>query len=116
MGEVGSRKSGSRKSEVRSPKSKKKQQKKLIFISNTYCIQLMTCLKKTLAIAALLGSNCSFAQTTLPVPVNLAATYTKGTRSPGGEPGKNYWQNACGLYHQNKFRTENTPAQRHCSN
>ena len=29
----------------------------------------------------------------LPVPRNLLATYTKGTRSPDGQPGPNYWQN-----------------------
>lgn len=34
-----------------------------------------------------------FAQVTLPMPVNLQETYTKGTRTPGGAPGKNYWQN-----------------------
>ncbi len=52
-------------------------------------------LKLILLIAALLsgGINC-FAQTTLPVPVNLQATYTKGTRTVNGAPGKNYWQNS----------------------
>ncbi|OON65792.1 M1 family metallopeptidase [Hymenobacter sp. CRA2] len=29
----------------------------------------------------------------LPIPRNLQATYTKGTRSPDGKPGPNYWQN-----------------------
>ncbi|GAB2951923.1 M1 family metallopeptidase [Hymenobacter coalescens] len=29
----------------------------------------------------------------LPVPRNLQATYTKGTRSLDGQPGPNYWQN-----------------------
>jgi hypothetical protein len=29
----------------------------------------------------------------LPVPRNLEHTYNKGTRSPDGKPGKNYWQN-----------------------
>ncbi len=33
------------------------------------------------------------AQTSLPVPYNLQATYNKGTRSITGAPGKNYWQN-----------------------
>lgn len=32
-------------------------------------------------------------QPLLPVPVNIKATYDKGTRSPDGRPGKNYWQN-----------------------
>ena len=35
----------------------------------------------------------ALAQPTLPVPRNLQATYTKGTRSPSGQPGPNYWQN-----------------------
>ena len=35
----------------------------------------------------------TIAQPTLPVPLNLQATYTKGTRSQDGRPGKNYWQN-----------------------
>ncbi|MBK7433176.1 MAG: M1 family metallopeptidase [Chitinophagaceae bacterium] len=33
------------------------------------------------------------AQTTLPMPLNLKATYDKGTRGPDGAPGKKYWQN-----------------------
>ena len=33
------------------------------------------------------------AQTILPVPLNIKATFDKGTRSPDGKPGKNYWQN-----------------------
>ena len=35
----------------------------------------------------------SFAQVTLPVPLNLQKTFDKGTRSITGAPGKNYWQN-----------------------
>ncbi|WP_201984708.1 M1 family metallopeptidase [Hymenobacter rubidus] len=35
----------------------------------------------------------ALAQPTLPVPRNLQATYAKGTRSPTGQPGPNYWQN-----------------------
>ncbi|MGZ3750813.1 MAG: M1 family metallopeptidase [Mucilaginibacter sp.] len=53
----------------------------------------MDFLKNLLPALALLCFNTSFAQTTLPVPVNLQATYTKGTRSATGSPGKNYWQN-----------------------
>jgi hypothetical protein len=49
--------------------------------------------KKLLTIVLLLCCTCSFAQITLPMPTNLAATYTKGTRTPDGAPGKNYWQN-----------------------
>ncbi|WP_428330622.1 M1 family metallopeptidase [Mucilaginibacter sp.] len=44
------------------------------------------------ALILLAGAN-SYAQTTLPIPVNLQATYTKGTRTINGAPGKNYWQN-----------------------
>jgi len=54
----------------------------------------MTPLKKILIIAALLSCGSSFAQTALPVPVNLGATYIKGTRTVSGSPGKNYWQNS----------------------
>lgn len=34
-----------------------------------------------------------FAQTTLPIPRDIQATYERGTRSKDGSPGKNYWQN-----------------------
>jgi hypothetical protein len=53
----------------------------------------MTDLKKTLLFLLLLNCLSGFAQTTLPIPVNLQATYTKGTRTQNGAPGKNYWQN-----------------------
>jgi len=39
------------------------------------------------------GTTC-FAQQTLPIASNLLATYTNGTRTTSGEPGKNYWQNS----------------------
>src|ERR1043165_1258901 len=29
----------------------------------------------------------------LPIPRNIKAAFDKGTRSPDGRPGKNYWQN-----------------------
>ncbi|MCC3159294.1 M1 family metallopeptidase [Hymenobacter sp. 15J16-1T3B] len=55
---------------------------------------------KSLLLAAsllALGPFAAFAQQAaapnLPVPRNLQATYTKGTRSPDGQPGPNYWQN-----------------------
>ena len=48
---------------------------------------------KLLIPAILLGSVDCYAQTSLPIPVNLQATYAKGTRTIGGAPGKNYWQN-----------------------
>ena len=37
--------------------------------------------------------NCQ-AQNLPPLPVNLQSTYTKGTRTANGAPGKNYWQNS----------------------
>jgi len=37
--------------------------------------------------------SASQAQTALPMPRNLRATYAKGTRSPDGRPGPRYWQN-----------------------
>ena len=37
--------------------------------------------------------NC-YAQTLPTLPVNLQSTYTKGTRTSNGAPGKNYWQNS----------------------
>ncbi len=46
----------------------------------------------TLLLVLLAGTNC-IGQTTLSVPVNLQATYTNGTRTTDGAPGKNYWQN-----------------------
>ena len=53
----------------------------------------MTFRFKLLALLAFsAGVNC-YAQTSLPVPLNIRATYAKGTRSVTGEPGKNYWQN-----------------------
>ncbi len=53
----------------------------------------MTDLKRTFLIAVMLFGGSIFAQTTLPVPLNLQATYNKGTRTTAGAPGKNYWQN-----------------------
>lgn len=41
----------------------------------------------------LLISSTTIAQVSLPVPLNIQSTYTKGTRSADGKPGKNYWQN-----------------------
>ena len=40
-----------------------------------------------------LAYTTSLAQTPLPIPRNLQATYAKGTRSPSGQPGPKYWQN-----------------------
>ncbi|WP_158824842.1 M1 family metallopeptidase [Mucilaginibacter lacusdianchii] len=53
----------------------------------------MTILRKLLLATLLFCTLHSFAQTILPVPVNLQRTYTKGTRTINGAPGKNYWQN-----------------------
>ncbi len=54
----------------------------------------MTKFRKLIFLLVLTGSINAFAQTTLPVPVNLQATYTKGTRTLSGAAGKNYWQNS----------------------
>ena len=48
---------------------------------------------RLLLFLSLLLALPALAQPTLPVPRNLQATYTKGTRSPSGQPGPNYWQN-----------------------
>ncbi len=53
----------------------------------------MTDLKRTFLIAVMLFGGSILAQTTLPVPLNLQATYNKGTRTTAGAPGKDYWQN-----------------------
>ena len=53
----------------------------------------MVLFKKIFLVLLLLFATNCFAQTTLPVPLNIQATYNKGTRSPTGAPGKNYWQN-----------------------
>jgi hypothetical protein len=53
----------------------------------------MDMLKKIPPGILLLCWTAGFAQTSLPVPVNIQATYNKGTRSTIGAPGKNYWQN-----------------------
>jgi hypothetical protein len=52
----------------------------------------MNLLKKLLTAVGLLWVFAGYCQT-LPVPLNIQATYNKGTRSPTGNPGKNYWQN-----------------------
>jgi len=53
---------------------------------------LISRLKIFLLPVVFFSTNC-FGQISLPVPLNIQATYTKGTRSVSGEPGKNYWQN-----------------------
>jgi len=64
-------------------------------------------LKKLLAIALLSGSTISYAQVTLPIAVNLQNTYTKGTRTKAGVPGKNYWQNTADYHIKVSFNPEN---------
>ncbi|MGN6394240.1 MAG: M1 family metallopeptidase [Mucilaginibacter sp.] len=53
----------------------------------------MTLFYKLLITAVLLQGAYGYAQTTLPMATNLKATYSKGTRTESGAPGKNYWQN-----------------------
>lgn len=50
-------------------------------------------LKKLLPVVLLLGTTIAPAQITLPITTTLQKTYTKGTRTKGGAPGINYWQN-----------------------
>ena len=49
--------------------------------------------KQVIVIFFVFFSSALAAQLQLPVPRNLQATYTRGTRSVDGRPGKNYWQN-----------------------
>jgi len=42
---------------------------------------------------SLLATSFLQAQTTLPTPRNIEATYKAGTRSTTGAPGSKYWQN-----------------------
>ena len=51
----------------------------------------MILIKRLLPALAVMWATICFAQTTLPVPANIQATYTKGTRTATGAPGKNYW-------------------------
>lgn len=53
----------------------------------------MTSFYKLLVPVILLVSVDCYAQTALTAPVNLQATYARGTRTTAGAPGKNYWQN-----------------------
>jgi len=48
---------------------------------------------RLLSFLTLLVALPATAQQALPVPRNLQATYTKGTRADSGLPGPNYWQN-----------------------
>jgi hypothetical protein len=50
-------------------------------------------LKLLLLFFSLVVANNIFAQVILPIPENIQTTYTKGTRTADGKPGKNYWQN-----------------------
>ncbi|MDF7811021.1 M1 family metallopeptidase [Hymenobacter sp. YC55] len=49
-------------------------------------------LRATLVALLTLAITRSFSQQ-LPIPLNLQATYAKGTRSATGQPGPTYWQN-----------------------
>ena len=64
-------------------------------------------LKKLLAIILLSGSTLTYAQVTLPIAVNLKNTYVKGTRTPGGAPGKSYWQNTANYTIKVSFNPQN---------
>ncbi len=40
-----------------------------------------------------LSFNLCFAQSSLPVPLNIRQAFDKGTRTASGQPGPHYWQN-----------------------
>lgn len=63
--------------------------------------------KKLLTIVLLSGSTLSYAQVKLPIAVNLQNTYLKGTRTTGGAPGKNYWQNTADYAIKVSFNPQN---------
>lgn len=64
-------------------------------------------MKKDLSVLVLLIFAGSLqAQVSLPVPLNLKATYDKGTRSTDGRPGRNYWQNKASYAIDLKFNPE----------
>ena len=50
-------------------------------------------MRLSLLLASLLLTFTALAQQPLPIPRNLQATFTKGTRAETGQPGPNYWQN-----------------------
>ncbi|WP_183557036.1 M1 family metallopeptidase [Mucilaginibacter sp. SP1R1] len=64
-------------------------------------------LKKLLTIVLLCGSTLTYAQVTLPIATNLQKTYTQGTRTTGGAPGKNYWQNTADYRIKVNFNPKN---------
>jgi hypothetical protein len=49
--------------------------------------------KSVLSVLHIMIAGCCMGQVLLPVPANLQKTFTKGTRTITGEPGKKYWQN-----------------------
>jgi hypothetical protein len=49
--------------------------------------------KKIFFLLLLTDSITSFAQTALPIAVNLQSSYSEKTRTDNGAPGKKYWQN-----------------------
>lgn len=53
----------------------------------------MTSLRNLLTALFVLFAASLFAQTSLPIALDLQKTYIKGTRTRTGEPGKKYWQN-----------------------
>jgi hypothetical protein len=50
---------------------------------------------KRITLSLLLALSCAylFGQQALPVPPEVQAAYTKGTRDRSGKPGEKYWQN-----------------------
>ena len=67
---------------------------------------MATPLKLTLLLIVAACINCN-AQITLPIPINLQATYTKDTRTVNGAPGKKYWQNTASYNIKINFNPQN---------
>jgi hypothetical protein len=63
----------------------------------------MNRIKKLSFLFLLAMASKAFGQNLLPVPLNLQATYNKGTRTLNGAPGKNYWQNKADYLIKIKF-------------
>lgn len=64
-----------------------------LLLQKAHQIFLMIIIRLLAAVLLTGLSFDSFAQSPLPVPVNIQTLYQKGTRSEDGKPGLDYWQN-----------------------
>ena len=60
----------------------------------------------SLSLLLTLSCACLFAQQTLPVPPEMEAAYTKGSRDRSGKPGAKYWQNTANYDLKVQFNPE----------